>query len=135
MLNKPARLPEITGSKVTLILQFAPFARALGQLLVWAKSPLTEIPVMFKVKSPVLFKFTDLDPLVVFTSWLQKLNKGCDKLATGATPVPVKLAGGALPTALLFKVTVPVRFPRAVGVKTINAKHLAPAARVGPQLL
>ncbi len=135
MLSKPVRLPKLRGVKVTLILQFAPIASALGQLLVSAKSPFTEIPEMFKVTSPVLFKFTDLDPLVVFTSWLEKLNKVWDKLATGATPVPVKLAVGALPTALLFKVTVPVRFPRAVGVKTMNAEQLAPEARVVPQLL
>lgn len=119
---------------MTLMLQFAPFARALGQLFVCAKSPLAEIPEMFKVTSPVLFKLTDLDPLVVWTSWLEKLNEVWDKLATGATPVPVKLAVAALPTALLFNVTVPVRFPRAVGAKTMNTEQLAPAARVVPQL-
>lgn len=135
MLNTPVRLPETKGVKVTLILQFAPFASEVGQLLVCAKLPFTEIPEIFKGTSPELFKFTALDPLVVFTSWLEKLNEVAERLATGATPAPVKLADGALPTALLFKVNVPVLFPRAVGVKTMYTEQLAPAARVPPQLL
>jgi hypothetical protein len=135
MLNTPVRLPETKGVKVTLMLQLAPFASEVGQLLVCAKSPLMEMPEIFKDTSPELFKFTDLDPLVVFTSWLEKLNEVADRLATGATPVPVKLTVGAVPTALLFKVTAPVLLPRAVGVKTTYTEQLAPAARVAPQLL
>jgi len=135
MLNTPVRLPETVGVNVTLILQFAPFPSAVGQLLDSAKSPFTKIPEIFKVTSPELVNVTDFDPLVVFTNWLEKLNELAERLATDATPVPVKLAAGAPPTALLFRVNMPVLFPRAVGVKAMYTEQLAPAARVVPQLL
>ena len=40
-----ARVPVAVGVKVTLIVQFAPAARLVPQLLVWPKSPLL-VPVM-----------------------------------------------------------------------------------------
>lgn len=94
-----------------------------------------EIPEIFNDASPELFRVTDLEPLAVFTSWLEKLNEVAETFATGATPVPDRLSTGAAPTVLLLNVIVPVLFPRAVGVKTTDTQQLAPALRVVPQLL
>ena len=44
-LRLPLRTREAVGVNVTEIVQFAPAPRLAGQLLVWAKSPVTEIPV------------------------------------------------------------------------------------------
>jgi len=132
MLSTPVLLPENVGVKATLILQFVPFARTAGQLLVCAKSPFSEIPETFNDASPELFKVTDFAPQAVFTSWLEKRNDVAETLATGASPVPVKLATGAVPTALLLKVIVPVLFSRAVGVKTMYTEQVAPALRKPP---
>ncbi len=57
-----------------------------------------------------------------------------ETLATGAIPVPARLTIGALPEVLLFTVRAPVRLPRAVGAKAMLIEHVAPAARLLPQL-
>ena len=56
------RLPAAEGVKVTLMVQLAPAASAMGQLLVWAKSPAlvpkTATLEMFKGALPVLERVT-----------------------------------------------------------------------------
>ena len=55
------------GSNVTLIVQLAPAATALPQLLVWPKSPFIAMPEMFKGRSPELLNTTGCAELVVPT--------------------------------------------------------------------
>jgi hypothetical protein len=60
MLTEAARLPLADGVKVTLMVQLAPAATELPQVLVWAKSlalvPVTATLVTLKVALPVLVR-------------------------------------------------------------------------------
>src|SRR5438067_2019107 len=62
MLTLALRLPLAVGVKVTLIVQEVPAVRVLGQLLVWAKSPLLvpARPILLRVRSalPLLVNVT-----------------------------------------------------------------------------
>jgi hypothetical protein len=66
---------------------------------------------------------------------LPKLRLAGERLATGAVPVPLRLAVRGLPTPLSVTVTVPLRDPVVVGLKVTVIGQLAPAARVVPQVL
>ena len=72
---------------------------------------------MLIVPVPVFFNVTVLAALVVPTCCVVKARLVGLKLATGATPVPVRLAVWGLPAALSVMVNVPVRVPVVVGVK------------------
>ena len=62
MARAAARLPAAEGVKVTLMVQLAPAASELPQLLVWAKSlalvPKTAMLVMLKAELPELLRVT-----------------------------------------------------------------------------
>ena len=64
----PMRLPRAAGLKVTLTMQTFPGSSELLQLLVWLKSPVTEIPVIETAALPLLVKVTLLVALDVPTS-------------------------------------------------------------------
>jgi hypothetical protein len=71
MLTLALRLPEAVGLNVTVMVQLAPAARLLGQVLVWAKSaalvPVMAILVMLSALVPVLVRVTACPVLVVPT--------------------------------------------------------------------
>jgi hypothetical protein len=133
MLTAAVRLPVAEGVKVTLIVQLAPAATELPQVLVWAKSlalaPVTARLVMFSVALPVLLTVTLRAVLVVGTGWLPKARLVAERPATGAAlpPVPVKFTLCGLPVALSVMLTEAVRVPVAEGVKVkvagIGARH------------
>ena len=60
MVTAPVRVLPTVGVKVTLIVQFAVMASELGtaQVLVWAKSPLALMLVMFRGALPVFVNVT-----------------------------------------------------------------------------
>jgi hypothetical protein len=62
MLKVPPRVPAAVGVKVTLIVQLAPAATELPQLLLWAKSlasvPVTARLAILRVALPVLVRVT-----------------------------------------------------------------------------
>ena len=62
MASEAARLPGAEGVKVTLIVQLAPAATEMPQLLVWAKSlalvPKTAMLVTLKAELPELLRVT-----------------------------------------------------------------------------
>jgi hypothetical protein len=66
-LSVPLRVPVAVGLKVTVIGQLAPAASVLGQVLVWAKSPLAVIDVIVSGPVPVLLSVTVCGALVVPT--------------------------------------------------------------------
>src|SRR5215472_13335393 len=132
--NDPLRLPVVVGTKVRLMLQLAPAAR-LPQELVWAKSPVTVIPVMVRGASPLLVRVAGCGVLAVPTSWFVKVRFAGVQEAIGACPFPARVAEG---TALLKSpdtVMLPVRVPRAVGVKVTLITQLVPGASEAPQVL
>jgi len=79
---------------------------------------------------PVLLSVTAFAALVVFTAWLPNDSEVGDKLTTGATPVPVRLAVCGLPAALSVTVSVAVRLPVAVGLNVTLMVQVPAAASV-----
>jgi hypothetical protein len=131
--------PPAVGVKVTLIVQLAPAATLLPQLLVWAKFPLLVMLATARAMFPVLDSVTACALLVEFTRSAAKVRAVGETLATGEVPVPVRLTDWMLPvTPLLLsvRVRVPLRVPFAVGVKvTLIVQLPPPAATLEPQLL
>jgi hypothetical protein len=137
MLRVPVRLPDAVGVNVTLMVQFAPAATELPQVLVWAKSPLAETPVRFSEALPVFASVTVCAALVVPTVWLVKVSEEAERLTTGAeaaAPVPVRLTDCGLPEVLSAMLKVPVRVPDAVGVNVVLIVQFAPTATEVPQV-
>jgi hypothetical protein len=66
-LSVPLRAPVAVGVKVTVIVQLAPAANVLPQLLVWAKSPLAATLLIVRGAFPVLLNVTVCAVLVVPT--------------------------------------------------------------------
>ena len=65
MLTVPVRVPVCVGVKVTLMMQLAPLASELPQVLVWAKSPLATMLVTLKDVVPAFVNVTLCAALVV----------------------------------------------------------------------
>src|SRR5260370_710195 len=129
MLRVPVRLPDAVGVNGTLMVQFAPAATELPQVLVWAKSPLAETPVRFSEALPVLESVTDCAALVVPTVWLAKASEEAERLTTGAeaaAPVPVRLTDCGLPEALSVMLTLLGRAPGTGGVEGERVVELGP---------
>ena len=137
MLKLPVRVPDAVGVNETLMVQLAPAATELPQVLVWAKSPLAETLVRFSEALPVLESVTDCAALVVPTVWLVKVSEEAERLTTGAeaaAPVPVRLTDCGLPEVLSVMLKVPVRVPDAVGVNVVLIVQFAPTATEVPQV-
>jgi len=77
------------------------------QVLICAKSPLAVMLVIVNEAVPVLLNVTACAALVVPTFWLANVRLVGDKPATGAMPVPLRLAVCGLPAALSLTVRVP----------------------------
>ena len=67
MVRVPVSAPGTLGTKVTLMVQEAPAARLLPQLLVWPKFVVVPMPAMVSTPLPVLLRVTGCDGLVVPT--------------------------------------------------------------------
>jgi hypothetical protein len=87
----PVLVPFKVGVKATVIVQFAPAARLVPQVLVWVKSPLVIIVVIVEASTPELLIDTVCVGAVVFTASLGKVRVFGERLITGETPVPVKV--------------------------------------------
>jgi len=128
----PVRVPSAVGVKVTEIAQLAPAPNVLGdngQVEVCAKSPEVETPQIDSGTVWLFFRVTLFPVLVVLITWLAKVRLAGDRL-TGTVPVPIKLAVCGEFGALSLTVSVPVRVPRAVGVKVTEIVQLSFAASV-----
>ena len=132
--TEPDRVPAAAGVKVTLMVQLAPGARELPQVLVSAKSPVIVIPEIASGAFPVFDSVALWAALVVPGAWLPKARLVGENVATGAAPVPVSDTPCGLPEALSATVSEPDRAPMAVGVKVTLTVQLAPEARELPQV-
>lgn len=86
--------PAVVGAKCPWIVQFAPTARLVPQLLENAKAdafvPVTKMLPIVRVPTPVLVNVTDCDALVVPTTWLPKGKLVADRdTVVVLIPVPV----------------------------------------------
>jgi hypothetical protein len=91
-LTVPVRVPEAVGLKATLIVQLAWSPSEAGQLLVWAKSPMVEMPVINNGAVPVLVTVTSRGVLVLLTGWFPKaIVVGLSEtMGEVGAPVPLK---------------------------------------------
>src|SRR5882762_441666 len=140
MLIEAVRLPAAPGVKVILMVQLAPAATELPQVLLWANSLLL-VPVMamletFSAPAPLLVRVTVC--AVAATPTLVVLNVKLAGLkptvGEGAEPVPLRLIVCGLAGALSVMLIEAVRLPAAPGVKVTLMVQLAPAATELPQL-
>jgi len=133
------RIPIADGENNTTIVQLAPTARELPQLLFCVKSvefaPVTATPEMLSATLPVLLKVIVRPVLIMATGWLKKFTLLGDRLAPAELIVPLRLTVCGLPAAPSMMEMVAVRVPAAVGVNTTLIAQLAPAPTLDPQLL
>lgn len=132
------REPVAAGRKVTLMLQFAPAARVVPQVVVLAKSaalvPVNAMLVMLMVAFPVFDKVTARELLVVLITCAPNAREVGDSCAAGLVPVPVSGTVCGLPLALSATETEALRAVADVGVKVTLMVQFAPAARVVPHV-
>jgi hypothetical protein len=93
--NVPDRIPETVGEKLTLMEQLPFGARLLVQLVVWPKSPITEMAMFVTVVVALFVSVAVCALLVEFTAWLPNWNvagvrvsvapASCDLASSGAT--------------------------------------------------
>src|SRR5580692_2754058 len=134
MLIVPISVVPVLGVNATEIVQLlGPFARTPPHVeLGWmAKSELLDMTPIVTETALLLVTVIDFAALVVPTIWLENARPRGVYVIGGATPIPTRLTGGAF-TAPAVKVTVSMRWPRAVGVKVIATVQDPPAARVVP---
>ena len=135
----PVRAPVAPGRNVTLMVQLAPAAKVVPQVVVSAKSeafvPAIETPLMVMVPLPVFRSVTVLALLVTFTGWIPNGTVVGVRLATGLVPVPVKLTCCGLVGSESAIRRVAVLLPLAVGVKVTLMLQLVPTANVVAQVL
>jgi hypothetical protein len=134
MLTLPLRVPVVLGLKVTLMLQLAPAARVAPQVVVSAKSPLTAILLMVKLDPPVFVRVEDWAALLVPTVVAGKEREvGERPTAAAPTPVPDRLALCVPALSVTFKLAA--KEAALAGVKVTLMVHVAPPARLEPQVL
>jgi hypothetical protein len=91
-VTAPVRVPVAVGENVTEIVQLPPAARLVAQLLVWAKSPDAPMLLIERTAEPLLVRVITCVALFVPIAWLVNVTLVGDKLAAGATPVPLNAA-------------------------------------------
>jgi hypothetical protein len=92
------------------------------------------MPLIVSVALPVLAKLTLCAALDVPLNWLANVRVEVERLATGATPVPVSGIVWGLPAASSTMAIAPTAGPIAVGAKVTWMEQLAPAPREAGQL-
>jgi hypothetical protein len=143
MVSVPLRMPLAVGVKVTFMVQLPPALKLLPLQLVSEKSlepAVTATLEILSVALPVLVTVTGKGELEVPTLVLGKdrLLVESEAMGLGLEPAPVKLTVcwlPATPPELSVTVSVPVRVPLAVGVKTTLMAQLPPTLTLLPQLL
>ena len=135
-LREARRVPITAGLKVTVMLQLVLGDTELPQVLVWLKSealvPLKLTPVIFKVAVLLALVSVTVCTALPPTATLPKLKAAGERLTMVPLPDSATVCGLLLALSLIL--TEPVRLPIAVGVKVTLMVHLAPPARLLPQL-
>ena len=84
IVTAPVRVPVAVGVKVTLIVQSAPAASVVPQVVVREKSPLAAMLVIFSTALPVLLKVNVCAELVLPTLWLLNESAVVESKSIGA---------------------------------------------------
>src|SRR4051794_41547140 len=133
MVTDPLCAPSVAGVKVTEIVQTELTPNAVGQLLVWPKSPLAAIDEMFRAAFPPLVSVTVCAVEVVLWTTLPKLSEVGFSWTSGPLPAPLNVA--VCVDALLVTDIDPLRAPATVGLNVTLMLHVALTASVAGQLL
>ena len=88
MVIVPGRLPVAVGVNVTLIVQLAPAATEVPQVLVWAYCALAAMLVTLSAAVPEFVSVTVCAALLVPTAWLANVRLVGERL-TPALPPPL----------------------------------------------
>src|SRR5437016_4000214 len=106
------------------MVQLAPAAKVAGLMgqafapvLVAAKSPDAANELIVKAAAPVFVSVTVIGALVVASNWLLKSRLVGTNPTPGPVPFPLRGSICGLPLALSASDSVPVREPKAVGLK------------------
>src|SRR5438270_804581 len=133
----PVRAPKAAGVKVTLMVQFPPAAkvvrpeeRRVATVLVSAKSPDAANEVIVKPALPVFGCVTVGAAVGIVSCWLPGARLVGAKTSRASVPFPLSATVCGLPAALSPSDSVPVRAPKAVGVKVTLMVQFPPAAKV-----
>lgn len=133
--------PNTVGAKCPWMVQFAPTARLVPQLLANTNSdalvPVTAMLVIVNAAVPLLVIVTVCEVLVKFNDTWPNDRLVAENVtgAVGAKPVPVSAMFCGEVVALSVITMVAVFAPADVGAKWPWMVQLAPTARLGPQLL
>lgn len=80
-VSTPLRRPAALGLKETLIVHDWRALSELPQLLLWVKSPLAVMPLIFKVADPLLLRVNVLAALALPTVVLEKVTRNGERTA------------------------------------------------------
>ena len=121
MMMAAVNAPVAAGSKCPWMLQFAPAAKLVPQLLANTNEdafvPVRAMLVMDKVALPVLVKVTACDAVAVPTAEEPNDRLVAESVAAGPRPVPVSATFCGDPPALSLMVMAAVSAPPVVGSK------------------
>jgi hypothetical protein len=134
MLSEPVCAPAVVGAKVVLIVQFAPPASELPQVVVSAKGAAVEILKDCMAAVPAFLRVKVYAALVVPSATEPKLCAVVFKVM-GDVPVPESVIVWLAGVALSLMTTLPVAAPSAVGLKVMLMAQFLPAATDVPQVL
>ena len=121
MVNAAVNAPAAAGAKCPWMVQLAPTARLVPQLLPNTKEdafvPVTATLVIDTEAVPVLVMVTDCEPLDAPTCVAGKERLVAESVTGAATPVPLSLIDCGEVPALSVMVTAAGRDPAAMGLK------------------
>jgi hypothetical protein len=132
----PVAGPRAVGLKVTEMVQLAPAATLVPQVLVWLNGAGTWMLAMLRAVDWPFINVIVVGALALPIAWSG--NAYCMGVTvTGLallTPVPLNATVRGDPVPLSVMVNEPVTAPATVGVYTTAMVQLAPAARLAPQV-
>jgi len=134
MLIVPVMAPAVCGVTVIFRVQLVALASVVPQLSVSLNSPLAVI-TRLSMDCPVLLVSVavcaaDVPPLAC----TPKFSTGGESVSPAGLPSPCSETDCVPPPALSVMVSVPVRWPSAVGTNWTVSVHVAPTAIAEPQL-
>jgi hypothetical protein len=132
------RLPAEAGVKVTVMVQVAPAASEVPQLLLSPKLlefvPVMDMPVIVSGAVPVFDRVVDCVAAAVPTCVPGKVSVLLVSVACGAVPIPLSAAVWGEPEALSTTEMEAERLPAEAGVKVTVIRHALSDARLAGQL-
>src|ERR1700680_543878 len=131
----PFCVPGAVGRNVTLIVQEAPGANEVPQLLVWLYGAVTAILLIVRAVVPVLVSVAVFDGLRVLMTCVANVIVDGASVAELVVPVPERATVCGLLGAESVMVNEPLSTPVVAGLKVTEIEQEAPAASEEPQVL